>query len=430
MTTVCVHGLGKIGLPTAAVLSAAGNEVAGYDADPEVRARLRRGDLPVEEPTLDRLVRRARDAGDLAIVDEPTPAAYHLVCVPTSLSPQDRTADLRHVTAAGEAIAARLRRGDAVVLESTVPPGSTAGELAPVLEGSGLEVGRDVRLAHSPETVLPGNVVAELRANDRIVGGVDRRSAAAAERLYDSFVTGTIRTVPDPTVAEFVKLIQNASRDVEIAVANEVAKLAGDYGIDARSAIRLANSHPRVEILDPGPGVGGHCLPVDPWFLGAASEHLDLLSTARRVNDGMPRYVVGLLRGALGDLTDRRVAVLGVAYKGNVGDTRNSPGLRVARELRQVPDETTPMTADGGTLAGPSVAVCDPHVTDVGPELSDLHSATVDADALVITAAHDEFDDLDPRACRERMAGRVVLDTKDVINPEAWRDFGFDVHRI
>jgi UDP-N-acetyl-D-mannosaminuronic acid dehydrogenase len=430
VSTVCIHGLGKIGLPTAAVVAAAGHNVAGYDADPAVRGRLRRRDLDVAEPPLDRLVRRTLDSGQLEVVDEPPTATYHVVCVPTSIDRQSHTADLRHVTAAGETIADRLRRGDAVILESTVPPGTTTGELAPILETADLEIGRDIRLAYSPETVLPGDIVAELRGNDRIVGGVDRRSVAAAERLYESFVTGTIRTAPDPTVAEFVKLIQNASRDVEIAVANEVAKIADDYGIDARAAIQLANSHPRVDILNPGPGVGGHCLPVDPWFLGQDSEHLDLLSTARRVNDGMPRYAVGLLRGALGDLTDRKVAVLGVAYKGNVRDTRNSPGLQLARELEAARGDATRMTADGGTIAGTEVAICDPHITDDALELSDLATATAGADAMVIATDHDEFHDLDPRACRERMAGHVVLDTKDVVNPEKWGDYGFDVHRI
>jgi UDP-N-acetyl-D-mannosaminuronic acid dehydrogenase len=430
MSSVCVHGLGYIGLPTAAMLANSGHEVNGYDADPEVRSRLRDIDVPPEEPGLSEFVEQAFASGNLKISDEPVAADYHVVCVPTPFDQVSKTADLEYVRSAGRAIAANLQSGDTVILESTVPPGTTVDEVGMILEMSGLSVGDDFALAHSPETVLPGNIIPELRENDRIVGGVDTASVESAVHLYESFVDGSIRTVTDPTIAEFVKLIQNTSRDVNIALANEIAKIAGDYGIDSREAIGLANSHPRVDILQPGPGVGGHCLPVDPWFLGEGSDELELIETARQVNDTMSTYVIDLLRSELGDLGGRKIAILGAAYKGNVGDTRMSPGLKIARELQHVAEEQQLMTTDGGSIEPPEIAIHDPHVTDPTLKLTDLQTATTDADAVIIATDHDEFQRLDLTKLGERMRGRTILDTKGVTDPTTWRQAGFTIRRI
>lgn len=430
MTAVCVHGLGYIGLPTAAMLATGDTRVYGYDADRAVRSLLREGEVHIEEPGLDAFVTEALESGNLEVVDEVRPADYHVVCVPTPFDDASKTADLVYVEAAGRAIAEELRPGDTVVLESTVPPGTTEGVVAPLLSASGHAVGDDVSLAHCPETVLPGNIIAELRSNDRIVGGVDTASSESAVRLYESFVDGRIRTVDDPTTAEFVKLIQNTFRDTNIALANEIARLAADYGVDSRSAIGLANGHPRVDILQPGLGVGGHCLPVDPWFLGHDSDELNLVEAARRVNDGMTSFVVGLLIEELGSLADRKVAILGAAYKGGVGDTRSSPGLKLARELQHADVELSPMTADGGTFEPPTVAVHDPHVTDPTLDLVDLETATTDADGVVVATDHDEFARLDPAALRDRMAGSTIVDTTGILYPSAWREAGFTLRRV
>ncbi|MEF8914144.1 nucleotide sugar dehydrogenase [Natronomonas sp.] len=430
MSSVCVHGLGYIGLPTAAMLANSDHEVTGYDTDPKVRARLRDVDVPPEEPGLAEFVERAFASGNLTIADEPVAADYHVVCVPTPFDQVSKTADLEYVRSAGRAIAGPLRPGDTVILESTVPPGTTVEELGAILESSDLSVGDDFALAHSPETVLPGNILTELRENDRIVGGVDTASVESAVRLYESFIEGSIRTVTDPTIAEFVKLIQNTSRDVNIALANEIAKIAGDYGIDSREAIALANSHPRVDILQPGPGVGGHCLPVDPWFLGEGSDELDLIETARQVNDTMSTYVIEILRSELGALGGNKIAILGVAYKGNVGDTRMSPGLKLARELQYVDAEQQLLTTDGGAVEQPEIAIHDPHVTDSTLELTDLQTATTDADAVIIATDHDEFQRLDLTKLGERMRGRTIIDTKGIMDLSTWRQAGFTIRRI
>jgi len=276
--------------------------------------------------------------------------------------------------------------------------------------------------------VLPGDIIAELQANTRVVGGIDDSSVESAVDLYESFVDGEIRETRDPTVAEFVKLVQNTSRDVNIALANEIARLAYDYGIDSREAIELANDHPRVDILRPGPGVGGHCLPIDPWFLGADSDELDLISTARNVNDGMVEFVIELLEAELTAFDDAKVAVLGVAYKGNVSDTRMSPGLRLARTLTS--QERTPLAADGGSGVCREIALQDPHVTDPTLDLTDLESATEDADAIVLATDHDEYEQLDPGQLRERMANTVVIDTKAILDSDEWRSAGFTLRRV
>jgi UDP-N-acetyl-D-mannosaminuronic acid dehydrogenase len=428
VSSVCVHGLGYIGLPTAAMLANRGHDVFGYDADESVRAQLKDAETTFDEPGLGEYLRQAIDAGTLEIVDEVVPADYHVICVPTPFDADAKTADLSYVRAVGRSVAPVLREGDTVVLESTVPPGTTVEELQPLLEESGLDAGEEFALAHSPETVLPGDIIAELQANTRVVGGIDDSSVESAVDLYESFVDGNIRETRDPTVAEFVKLIQNTSRDVNIALANEIARLAYDYGIDSREAIELANDHPRVDILHPGPGVGGHCLPIDPWFLGADSGALDLISTARNVNDGMVEFVIELLEAELTAFDDAKVAVLGVAYKGNVSDTRMSPGLRLARTLGS--QEQTPLAADGGAGVCREIALHDPHVTDPTLDLTDLESATEDADAIVLTTDHDEFEQLDPGQLRERMADTVVVDTKAILDSDEWRSAGFTVQRV
>ncbi len=429
MSTVCVHGLGYIGLPTAAMLANYEHDVYGYDADDGVTAGLRDGEIHLEEPGLRAFVTQALESGRLEIVDEVTRAKYHVICVPTPFDEATRRAELEYVKAAGRAIRPVLRDGDTVILESTVPPGTTEKYLQPILEESGLRAGRDFALAHCPETVLPGNIITELKENDRVIGGVNGVSAESAVRLYESFVDGEIRTTADPTTAEFVKLIQNTFRDTNIALANELARLAHDYGIDSREAIDMANGHPRVDLLKPGPGVGGHCLPIDPWFLGDASDELDLIATAREVNDGMAAFVIDLLRELVPDLDGTRVAVFGAAYKGNVGDTRMSPGLALARELQHGCEQPKPAT-DGGRQESVDVVVHDPYVEDPTLDLSDATEAVTDAHALVIATDHDEFEKLDPERLAERMAEPNVVDAKGILNVDEWRKAGFSVRRV
>ncbi|MFB6130637.1 MAG: nucleotide sugar dehydrogenase [Salinigranum sp.] len=427
MTRVVVHGLGYIGLPTAAVIADSGLDVAGYDTSDGLRKRLREGTLSFEEPGLDALVDRTRREGALTFVSDVPTGDYHLVCVPTPMVPEENRADVGYVEAAGRNVAAVLREGDTVVLESTVPPGTTTGALRETLESTGLRAGEEFSLAHCPETVLPGNLLEEIRSNDRLLAGVDERSTRKARELYGRFTDGDIATRTDPTTVEFVKLAQNTYRDVNVALANELAKVAHDYGVDSREAIALANRHPRVEVHQPGPGVGGHCLPIDPWFLGQESDRLDLIERAREVNDAMPSYVSDVLGEELGSLESTKIAILGVAYKGNVEDTRRSPGLELAMELgpRRRSDD---LLADGGR--GPEVTLYDPHVTDIGVNVASYEDAIRGADAAVVTTDHDEFTELDPAETKRLMAGDLVVDTKAVLDREAWSTAGFAVRRI
>ena len=423
MSSVCVHGLGYIGLPTAAMLANSGHDVTGYDVDADLLARLDSGDVPVDEPGLGEFVTDAL-AGGLSVSDEVPPADYHLVCVPTPLD-GDR-ADLAFVESAAEAVAAVLRAGDTVILESTVPPGTTVETVAPILETSGLSVG-EFSLAYSPETVLPGSVIAELRANDRAVGGIDERSVERAAALYDSFIEGALRKTANPTLAEFVKLIQNTYRDVNIALANELAMIAADYDLDSREAIALANHHPRVNLHQPGPGVGGHCIPIDPLFLGQSSQKLDLIERARAVNDGMAEYVTDLLESHLDALADSSIAVLGIAYKGNVADARESPGLRLAEVLQT---RTQVAGATGTSEAGVDVRLTDPHVADQRFALAPLDEALSGADAVVIATDHDEYTELDPAEIAAQLDGDVVIDAKGLLDAAAWEAAGLQVVRL
>jgi len=414
--SICVHGLGYVGLATAALFANNGHDVIGYDTDADVRGRLRSGNPELTEDALAAYVDSAL-ASNLSVSDEPRPAEYHAICVPT---PYEGGPNLTYVEQAAATIADHLRPGDTVVVESTVPPETTATVVAPRLEQSGLTVGESVGLAYAPETILPGNTVAELEANDRIIGGIDEHSARAVADLYDPLIDGDVHVAPDATTAEFIKLAQNAFRDVNIAFANELALVATEYDVDVREAIRLANTHPRVDVLNPGPGVGGHCLPVDPLFLTGSEARTALIEAARTVNDGMAGHVVSRLREELGSLADAEIAVLGVAYKGNVAETRNSPGLAVARALESATVESAPI-ADGGT-GTVTVRLSDPHARESYLDLQDCTDALDGADAAVITAAHDEYRDLDPATVTGQLDASLILDTVDVLDPETWAD--------
>lgn len=430
MSSVCVHGLGYVGLPTAAMLANYGHSVVGYDIDDDLVDNLQDGRITVDEPGLRAFVTEALNSDNLQVTDEVRPSKYHIITVPTPFDRETKTADLSYIEAAGETIQQHLRPGDSVILESTVPPGTTVQTLQPVLEQSDLNAGEDFALIHCPETVLPGNIITELRENDRIIGGVNGVSTEAAVRLYDSFVEGEIHTTADATTAEFVKLIQNTYRDTNIALANELARIAHDYEIDSREAIQLANEHPRVELHQPGPGVGGHCLPIDPWFLGQNSDELNLIVTARGVNDSMTDYVVELIDSNLGGLAGKRIAVLGVAYKGNVDDVRNSPGLAIARQLQDTAADVPASVSPDGGDPPVTVRLHDSYVEDQTLDLQPLEEATQGVDAVVITTDHDEYTHIDPEELVARMAGNLVVDTKAIVDQHTWEQAGLDVIRI
>jgi len=404
---ICVVGLGHIGLPTAAMFAEAGFDVAGYDSQAAVRRDI------VHESVADAqvraVVRDALQSGRLRVVDSLESADAFIICVPTPTA--ERKPDLSYVAQSAKAIAPLLRDGDLIILESTVPPGTTER----IIAGAIREAGRDpdtVRIVHAPERVIPGNIVSELRHNARIVGGRRSGDAQAAADLYASFVRGEIH-LTDCRTAELVKVIENTYRDINIAYANELALLSEELGVDVWEAIRLANNHPRVNILSPGPGVGGHCIPVDPHFLSNANPFVtELIQTARRINERMPHIVVRRIEQMLGQVARPKVALLGASYKANVDDTRESPAAVICSLLEE---------------RGYRVAVCDPVATTFARPLVPVAAATEKASIIVLLTDHDAFCQLVPADCGGRMERRLLLDCRNFIDEASWRAAGFDV---
>ncbi len=415
---ICVLGLGYIGLPTASTFATSGLKVIGVDVNQKVVHYLQNGEVHIHEPGLRTLVQAAIQSGNLVIADHPETADAFIIAVPTPFY-DEKKADLTFVKSAAESIVPFLRKGNLVVLESTSPPRTTIDILIPILEKSGLKAGEDFYVAYSPERVLPGQILRELIENARVIGGIDAESALVGKELYQTFVKGEIITTT-ATTAEMVKLMENTYRDVNIAVANEFARLADRFGVDAWEAIEIANLHPRVNILRPGPGVGGHCISVDPWFLvEAAPDISSLIKTARLVNDAQPDYVVGLIKRILGSGSGKNVAVLGLAYKPNVDDLRESPAVEVARKLAQ---------------SGMSVTAFEPFKPDfVVPGVTmaaSLDEAVNQAEIIVLLVNHSVFRSLNPLELGAITPTRIILDTVGAWEPEIWRAAGFETHRL
>jgi UDP-N-acetyl-D-mannosaminuronic acid dehydrogenase len=411
--SLCVLGLGYIGLPTASTFATHGLQVTGVDVDRRVVDVLRNGEIHIQEPGLRTLVQAAFGSGKLSVEQAPVAADAFIIAVPTPIT-AEKQADLSYVRAAAESIQPVLRPGNLVVLESTSPPRTTIDLVAPILEGSGLRAGEDFYLAYTPERVLPGKILQELIENARVIGGIDEASARAGRDLYASFVRGEI-LLTDATTAEMVKLMENTYRDVNIAIANEFSRLGQAFGVDIWRAIELANLHPRVKILRPGPGVGGHCISVDPWFLvEAAPEISALIRQARLVNDGQPAVVVDLVREALGSLKGKRICALGLSYKADVDDLRESPALEVADLLAKAGAEVVtyepfaPLTEVPGSAAAAS-----------------LGEALLDAEAVLLLVDHSQFKKLDPMWMVDQTRARTVIDTRGVLDRSAWNGAGF-----
>jgi len=353
----------------------------------------------------------------LRVGSAPVPTEAFIIAVPTPIKP-DKTADLSFVVSAAESIVPHLRAGNLVVLESTSPPRTTVDVVRPILERSGLLAGVGFHLAYSPERVLPGQILRELVENARVIGGIDPASAQAGKDLYSVFVRGEV-VLTDATTAEMVKLMENTYRDVNIALANEFARLAEYFGVDVWKAIAAANRHPRVKILQPGPGVGGHCISVDPWFLVEAAPQLaGLVAKARSVNDEQPRFVVNLLRKELGSLGQRRIAALGLTYKPDVDDVRESPAIEVVRLLLEEGAQLT--------LYDPLAA----HVAIAAKRVEDLEQAVSGAEVLLLLVAHQAFRALDPVRLAALTPARLAFDCLGVWDPATWARAGFRVRSL
>lgn len=394
---ICVVGLGYIGLPTASFLGTKGYEVCGVDVSAEVVETINRGDIHILEPDLDVLVKSAVGAGRLRAVTEPEEADVFIIAVPTPLA-ADNTPDLSFVEAAGRAVAKVLRSGNLVILESTCPVGTTDGLLVPLLEMSGLAIGEEVFVAHCPERVLPGRILSELVENDRIVGGVNDASADAAAAFYATFIRGNVCKTNART-AEMAKLAENTYRDVNIALANELSMISDKQGINPWDMIELANRHPRVDILQPGPGVGGHCIAVDPWFVVArAPDCARLIRTARAVNDRKPDWVFEKVVRHAARFRDPVIACLGLAFKADIDDLRGSPALYIVRRLQ---------SEKAGRLL-----VCEPNLAHHDEfDLVPLNDAVSKADIVLLLVDHTPFRKLRGADLQDK----VVIDTRGMI---------------
>lgn len=393
--SVCVLGLGYVGLPTAAVLASRGYRVRGVDVDRETRESINSAAVRVVEPELQFLVEAAVQKGTLKAFAEPAEADVFVVCVPTPLLGKEP--DLSYVEAAAGSICPFVKEGDLVVIESTSPPGTTERVAELIFRRAAVSPGK-VQVAHAPERVLPGNVLREVVENDRVVGGVDDASTDACVKFYSTFVTGQIHPT-HARMAETSKLVENAYRDVNIAFANELSLICEHLELDVWQLRSLANKHPRVNILSPGAGVGGHCIAVDPWFLisrGGNSTHL--LQTAREVNDRKPAWLIERVMRSASRFKRPVIACLGLAYKPDIDDLRESPALHVVRELTSA--------VDG------EVRVVEPHLPRHDAfRLWQTEAALKGADVVVLLVAHRIFKDIPPRLLEDR----IVIDPAGVL---------------
>jgi len=409
MVKICVIGLGYIGLPTALLLSK-NYEVVGCDINEGVVSKINKKQLPFIEPGMEEIIR------DSTIVAEthPVEANVFIICVPTPFDKEVRMADLRFVKNALESIVPYLRKGNLVVIESTITPGSSEKIAIPILEKSCLKIGKDLSLAHCPERAIPGKTFHEMVHNDRIIGGFDKKSTDLTAEIYQSFVKGTIFKT-DIRTAEFVKLIENTYRDVNIALANELAMLSEDIGINVWEAINLANKHPRVNLHSPGPGVGGHCIAVDPWFLTEGSCNAKLISMAREINDGMPSYIVNKTKWILksAGVKDPIVTILGVAYKGNIDDSRETPALKLIKLCER---------------EGWQVKIFDPFVKKFEYKIVSFEEAIDRSDILIVEVDHDFFKSLDPQKIQNRVNHKIILDTKNILPKDKFSEF--EIHTL
>ena len=329
---ICVVGLGYIGLPTASLLATKGFAVHGVDTRADVVETINAGKIHIVEPELDVLVRSAVHSGQLRAATEPEPADVFIIAVPTPFK-EGHAPDLSYVEAASRKVAQHVAPGNLVILESTSPVGTTERVAQWILEERRDLEGGSIRVAHCPERVLPGRILHELVANDRIVGGIDDASTDAAADFYRRFVSGEVLTT-DARTAELAKLTENTYRDVNIALANELSLVCDHLNVNVWRLIELANHHPRVDILQPGPGVGGHCLAVDPWFIvDSAPEQARLIRTAREVNDAKPEWVIRRVRAKADRIKDPVIACFGIAYKADIDDLRESPAVAIVHSL-------------------------------------------------------------------------------------------------
>jgi len=406
---VSVIGLGYIGLPTAAVIASRGVEVLGVDVSEHAVNTINQGKIHIVEPDLDMLVQAAVTTGKLKASLTPEPAEAFMIAVPTPFK-ENKTPDLSYIKAALENIAPVIAKGNLIVLESTSPVGTTdkisawLAELRPDLVMPHQDPDKaDVFIAHCPERVLPGRVLQELVSNDRIIGGITERCAQKAVALYHLFVRGEC-LLTNARTAEMAKLTENSFRDVNIAFANELSMICDHLKINVWELIKLANRHPRVNILTPGPGVGGHCIAVDPWFIvDSAPEQAQIIRKAREINDSKPLYVMDKIKQAADQFKKPVIACLGLAFKADIDDLRESPALDIAMSLLK--DNIGEIL-----LVEPNIKQLPKKYADHNDKLTSLPQALEQANILVVLVDHKQFKTLHP----VDVATKVVIDTRGI----------------
>lgn len=389
MKKACVLGMGYMGLPTACLLANAGYKVLGVDVNPEKIKQLKSGEFKTTEPGLVELFKKALKTKNISFSTKIEKADFFVIAVPTPAINQK--IDLKFVRSATNMVADVLENGNLVILESTVAPNVSRNIIKKILD----KKNKQYHLAHCPERAIPGNTLYELVNNDRIIGGIDEKSTELTKAIYSKFVKGNIY-LTEITTAETVKLLENSFRDINIAFANEIAKLAGRIGINPWEAIELANKHPRVNILNPGPGVGGHCISIDPWFLVQDDPESKFIRLARQVNDSMPSYVVRMLLKHLENET-AKIAILGVAYKANVDDPRETPAEKIYKILEVI---------------GYQVMATDPYVKKYEFEINSIEDTLKDADVAILVTDHEEYKNMDFK----KYPLKYLIDTRHCIN--------------
>lgn len=413
--TVAFVGLGYIGLPTAVVMANSGVDVTGVDVNEANVERINRGEVTIVEPGLEEELKQAIESGNFRATTSQVHAQTYIIAVPTPFT-DTYDVDMKYIYSAAEAIAPQLKGDELVILESTSPPLTTKKmadkilELRPDLAADGSEnpEGKPVVFfAHCPERILPGKAMEELRTNDRIIGGQTEAATKRATEVYATFCKAELLPTNDVT-AEMAKLTENSFRDVNIAFANELSLIADKLDINVWELIELANHHPRVNILQPGPGVGGHCIAVDPWFIVASDpENSKLIHTARKVNDGKPQWVINKVKEAVKNNGASKVAVLGLAFKADIDDLRESPALNIAVDIAE-------------ELENIQFLIAEPNVQELpkrlkgfdNAELKDYEDAIAEADVVLLLVDHKEFKALDTN----KLEGKKVIDTKGLWN--------------
>ena len=388
---VCIIGQGYIGLPTAALFARNHCEVVGVDVNEKMIENLNNGIIHIEEPGISDIIKQALKNKVYKASLKPEKADAFIITVPTPYIPENYSCDLSYVISACESIIPFLEKGNVVIVESTIAPMSTDNIVKPIFEKEGFTIGNDLYLAHCPERVLPGKIIEELIHNDRIIGGITPECSQKASEVYGQFVEGELMLTEAKT-AELSKCMENTFRDVNIALANELAKICSEIGVNALDVIKMANKHPRVNLHSPGPGVGGHCLAIDPYFIYAkAPETAKLIKLARDTNNSMPGFVCENVRKII---KKGKIAILGVSYKGNTGDDRESPAYEIIADL----------TKDY------EISIHDPHISN--PNFVSFKEAVTDADLILILCDHNEFKNLDYTLIHE---DTIIFDTKNII---------------